>query len=276
MNNILKEIRVKHWLKNLFVLAPFLFTPEKWSPLYLYFIILGLLAFSFVSSSVYILNDLHDVDADRKNNINSIRPYAAGLLNNRTMYLLFIIFFLLSIIIGTAIKTEFALVIVSYLLLNLLYTYYFKKINYINYSVVALGFVLRVLGGCVIVSVTPSIWIVILTFLLTYFISIVKSYINSVKRESDFTQIKILATIIPIIYLFYTISSETIRHFDTKLLVISILPVAVGFIYTIYKIKKEEKRDIVNFFTDKIYWCIYLSWLLIVSGIIGKNYFLSL
>ncbi|RKX67796.1 hypothetical protein DRP44_01385 [candidate division TA06 bacterium] len=273
MNNILREIRIKHWLKNLFVLAPILFTPEKWSADNFRFTLLGILSFSLVSSSVYIMNDLHDVEEDRKNHVNSIRPYAARLISDKAMYLILGVLLFAAILLTIPINIKFILVISGYLVLNLLYTYFLKKINYINYSVVALGFVLRVLGGCAVISVSPSIWIIILTFLLTYFISIVKFYLNGARNKIDYLQIKILAIMIPLIYLFYATSAETIAHFGTKLLVISVIPVIAGFIYTLYKIKREKNKDIVNFFTDKIYWCIYLVWLLIIIGVTGRNYF---
>ena len=269
---IISEVRIKHWLKNLFIFAPFIFTPEKWSFDNLILIVAGFFAFSFMASAVYIINDLHDAVEDKLDVINRKRPYASGKLSKKTMYLMLSGALFIGSLSALLINIPFFVIAESYLILNIFYTLLFEKIKYVNYSIVAVGFVLRVIAGCAVIHAQPSIWIVLITFVLTYYVSVVKVYIRE-KVKSDKIQIEVLSVITPLLYITYTFNRQTIAHFGTDYIFLTSIPVIVGFIYTFYKITREGGKDIVNFFTDKYYWSVYFLWLVGILIIIGKKYF---
>jgi 4-hydroxybenzoate polyprenyltransferase len=274
IKSIIQEIRPKHWLKNIFILAPFLFTPEKWGIDNIIPIIVGFILFSFSASSIYIFNDLMDLEGDKKHPVNRRRAYANGEISKNIMIILMIPSIIITFLFSIIFDKNFFYIIILYIILNIFYSIYLKRIKYINFSIIAIGFLLRILAGCVIINVSPSYWILIMTFLLTYYVSIVKYIINNKQIKSDMVIVKILSYLTIIVYLFYTISPETVLHFDNYFLIFSLIPVVLGFVYTNKKIKISNEIDVVNFLTDKIYWSIYILWLIMVIIPVSIRYFI--
>jgi len=274
IKSVIQEIRPKHWLKNIFILAPFLFTPEKWGINNIISIIVGFILFSFSASLIYIFNDLMDLESDKKRSVNRRRAYANGEISKNIMIILMISSIVITFVFSIIFDKNFFYIIVLYIILNIFYSIYIKRIKYINFSIIAIGFLLRILSGCVIINVSPSYWILVMTFLLTYYVSIIKFIVNNKQMKPDMVIIRILSCLIPIIYLFYTISPETMLHFGNCFLLFSLIPIVLGFVYTNKKIKISNDIDIVNFFTDKIYWSIYILWLIMVIIPVSIRYFI--
>ena len=177
MKKIIKLIRPHQWLKNTFVFFPMFFGGSLMCTEDIMAAVITFFAFSFTASSIYCLNDIIDVDADRKHPKKCNRPIASGAISIPTAYTLM----LLLAVAGFAtclLLTINALatmcIIVGYWLLNVLYCTKLKDYAIIDVCIIAFGFVLRILAGATATETIASHWLVLMTFLLTLFLSFAK------------------------------------------------------------------------------------------------------
>lgn len=174
LSGLLRTMRPHQWVKNLFVLAPLLFAKELFDAPMLLRSLAAFLAFCMAAGTVYILNDLVDVDADRLHPLKRHRPIASGLVPipvaKRAAGGLVVT------ALGGAVLLEplFAACTAAYLVLNLLYSLRLKRIAYVDVLCIAGGFELRVLGGAFAAEVPASAYLLIVTFLLAAFLGLGK------------------------------------------------------------------------------------------------------
>lgn len=174
LHGLMRLMRPKQWVKNCFVLAPLIFTGEFVNPGALAHSLMAVLLFCLASSSTYIINDLHDLERDRRHPGKALsRPLAAGIVT-RTQALL-----LLAILYGSLIAVwPFAAAVVpavlAYLLLNLAYTFVLKNQPVLDIFTIALGFVLRVYAGAAALAVPLSGWMFITTLCLALYLAALK------------------------------------------------------------------------------------------------------
>lgn len=178
IKNILRLTRPKQWIKNFFVFIPMFFGGELFDLHSIELVTLTFFAYSFVASSIYCYNDIVDVDADRNHPVKCQRPIASGALSIRMGYTLMIVMFVLGIGVALTLPPEVMsnvmAVIVFYYVLNLAYCSKLKQYAILDVCIVAFGFVLRILAGGFACELPLSNWIVIMTFLLTLFMSFAK------------------------------------------------------------------------------------------------------
>jgi 4-hydroxybenzoate polyprenyltransferase len=166
-------LRPHQWIKNLFLVAPMLFSFN----LTLYNIIKvfeGILIFSLCASAVYVFNDIHDLNEDRQHPEKSKRPIASGEISISTAFILTIIIYSISLGLALWFNKGFFSVIIVYTILNILYTLKLKHIPILDIVIIAIGFILRLYAGAVIIDVDVSMWIVLVTFLLALFLILAK------------------------------------------------------------------------------------------------------
>ncbi|HEX2606958.1 MAG TPA: UbiA prenyltransferase family protein, partial [Flavisolibacter sp.] len=137
-------------------------------------LMLGFLAFSFMASSIYIINDYRDIEDDKKHPEKSKRPLASGAVSKSAALVICVILVLLGLGTGFLIREKFLFVLGIYFLLNLGYSFGLKTIPILDIVIVAIGFVLRVKGGAVIANAGLSEWLNIMIFLLALFMAIGK------------------------------------------------------------------------------------------------------
>lgn len=172
--NFLYLLRIKQWVKNGFVLAPLLFSGTFLSIAHIFNALTAMVLFCVASSATYIVNDLHDIERDRKHPIKSkTRPLASGAISKAQAY------GVLAVLYGILITAYFFQplvlgVIVFYLALNVLYTYSLKHQPVLDIFTIAFGFVLRVYAGVVALNVPPSSWMLVTTLSLALFLAAVK------------------------------------------------------------------------------------------------------
>lgn len=178
LKGLLALMRPRQWVKNAFVLAPLLFSGEFHD---LDSVLSALIAaglFCIASSATYIVNDLHDIEHDRRHPSKSLtRPLASGLVSPRAALVL------LALLYGALIAAWFRFpeviyVIIGYLLLNLAYTFVLKHQPVLDIFTIALGFVLRVYAGAMALSVPVSGWMFVTTLCLAL-------YLASIKRRQE-------------------------------------------------------------------------------------------
>jgi 4-hydroxybenzoate polyprenyltransferase len=127
-----------------------------------------------LSGAVYIINDLKDVESDRLHPTKRNRPIAAGKLSRNAAVVAAVVAAIASIGAGFLLSIPFGLISVAYLVLQVGYTYVLKNMVLLDVFVIAAGFVLRVVGGAVVIQVAISPWLYIVTILLSLFLGFSK------------------------------------------------------------------------------------------------------
>ncbi len=176
IKHILKLLRPHQWIKNSFVLAPLVFAGKFLSPEALKQALLAFLAFCVASSATYVLNDLKDIEKDRKHPVKcQKRPLASGAISPKTAkFILALLYLILAIFLYSPFSRKFMLPILIYLVLNIFYSYRLKYIPILDIFCIAIGFVLRIFAGGMAISVPISSWMLITTLCLALFLASAK------------------------------------------------------------------------------------------------------
>lgn len=242
---ILKQIRVHQWIKNFLILAPLLFSGRLFDTNSLFLSLLTFLAFSFAASSIYVLNDIKDVESDRKHPIKQKRPLASGKLPMTTAVASAIVCILLTVsILAYIADFKLAMIIVAYCTINILYSLYLKHISIVDCIVISVGFELRILAGCEGIDVQPSDFMLVVTFFLALLLAFIKrkgelkvldKAAHGHRKALSGYSIKLLDTYIHscttmtlISYMFYTIDASTIAIIGADILKYSLILVVYG------------------------------------------------
>ena len=178
---LIKLIRPKQWVKNGFVFAPLIFSGEMHNPDAFMHSLLAAFFFCVASSATYIVNDIYDIDHDRRHPKKSkSRPLASGIVSkNAALVLLGTLYLILAL--GYTVMPKVILVIVAYAVLNLAYTFVLKHEPVIDIFTIAIGFVLRVIAGAVALNLDASAWMCVTTLCLAL-------YLAAVKRRQELAQ----------------------------------------------------------------------------------------
>lgn len=251
MNNILKLIRPHQWLKNVFVLIPMFFGGSLLDPEDIRASLLTFLAYSFVASSVYCFNDINDVEADHRHPVKCKRPLASGAVSMGTAWMLMALMFVLAALMTALLGDRGHIlkvggVLLFYYILNICYCAKLKQYAIVDVCIVAFGFVLRVLAGGFATDITLSKWLVLMTFLLTLFLSFAKRRDdvlrmnetgepprkNTIRYNLTFINqaITITASVTLVCYIMYTVSPEVVARLGSDLLYLTSVFVLLGLL----------------------------------------------
>jgi decaprenyl-phosphate phosphoribosyltransferase len=178
---VFKLIRPKQWVKNGFVFAPLIFSGELLNSAALVQASLAAFFFCIASSATYIVNDIHDIELDRKHPKKSkSRPLASGVVSKvEALFILALLYLIL--IFGYSLMPKVILVIGAYSVLNLAYTFFLKHEPVIDIFTIAIGFVLRVIAGAMALDLAASAWMCVTTLCLAL-------YLAAVKRRQELAQ----------------------------------------------------------------------------------------
>ena len=178
---LLKLMRPKQWVKNGFVFAPLMFTGLFLDLTAITQTVMAFILFSLAASATYVVNDLRDIEQDRKHPVKSKkRPLASGQVTPaQAKKLLVGLYAVLAV--GFIYQPMIMAVIMAYLLLNVAYSFYLKHQPVLDIFTIALGFVLRVYAGAVAISVPVSSWMFVTTLCLAL-------YLAAVKRRQELVQ----------------------------------------------------------------------------------------
>lgn len=178
---LIRLLRPRQWVKNVFVLAPLIFSGEFLHPQSIRSSLLAFVLFCVASSATYIVNDLHDIERDRRHPTKSkTRPLAAGKVTV-TMALGLLGVLLVLLVAAGFVAPRVMAVIAAYLLLNVAYSFVLKHQPVIDIFTIALGFVLRVYAGAMALAVPLSSWMFVTTLCLAL-------YLAAVKRKQELAQ----------------------------------------------------------------------------------------
>lgn len=249
IKNLLKIIRPQQWLKNAFVLVPLFFGGSLLDSSDIVASVITAVAFSFVASAIYCLNDIVDVEDDRHHPVKCHRPIASGKVSvgqgYACMAAMVILAFLTTILLGSH-AIGVATVIAAYLIMNIAYCLWLKRYAIVDVCVIAFGFVLRLLAGGQATDIWLSNWIVLMTFLLTLFLSLAKRRDdvvrmnktghaprkNTIRYNLEFVNqaITITATVTLVCYIMYTVSPDVEQRIGTRYLYLTTVFVLLGIL----------------------------------------------
>ena len=223
-----KALRIKQWTKNGALLAPLLFAKgvvREGLPLKS---VVAVLAFSFLASGVYLVNDWVDKEKDRLHPEKRHRPIAAGLLGPPMIIVLVALCWAVAAALGFWLGPQFLGVCAAYLILQVLYTLALKKAVILDVMVIALGFILRVVAGAVAINVMVSNWLFLCTLLLALFLGFAKRRheLSSLEGSASAHRANLEDYSLPMLdqmmsisaastilaYGLYTVSQETVNH----------------------------------------------------------------
>lgn len=283
IKNYMKILRPKQWMKNFFVMLPLFFGGELFNGKALLAGAITFLAYSFAASSIYCFNDIHDVDDDRRHPVKRLRPIASGAVSTSVAYALMFTCFALSML-SMFFLPDYALqtggILLLYWLLNLAYCARLKQYAIIDVCIVALGFVLRLLAGGFATHIPLSKWIVLMTFLITLFMSFAKRRDdvirmertgeaprkNTIRYNLTFINqaITITASVTLVCYIMYTVSPEVIQNFQTDYLYLTTIFVLVGLLrYIQLTVVDQKSGDPTKvLLKDRFTQLVVVAWLL--------------
>lgn len=182
---LVREMRPKQWSKNLLVFAALIFSIDRFNLDMGLYAFIGFACFCIISSCVYILNDFVDREADKVHPTKKNRPIASGELNPYVALIFGLVIFLLVISFAVYFNNLFGIVLILYFLLNVAYSFKLKHIVILDVMTIASGFVLRAVGGALVIHVEMTPWFLICTMLLALFLGINKRRNELIVLEKD-------------------------------------------------------------------------------------------
>lgn len=237
----IRLLRVKHYIKNLFVLIPLFFSLSFRDLNLVFYCFLTFCFFSLTSSSIYIINDCKDCEVDRMHPKKCKRPIASKEISLKQGYIIAGFLIVFSLILSyLLVNKSVSYILLIYWLMNLAYTYYLKQLALIDVMIIALGFILRIYAGSFAIRVETSQWLLLTSLALSLYLGFGKRYGEFVRTGADsqtrqslrnytkqsletFLNITMTATII--FYSLYTVYGQT----KIPYLVFSLPLVFLGF-----------------------------------------------
>ncbi|NOY93174.1 MAG: UbiA prenyltransferase family protein [Deltaproteobacteria bacterium] len=282
---LLRTMRPHQWVKNLFVLAPLIFAKELGTlgPALRTAAAFGL--FCLASSTVYILNDLADIEADRAHPVKRNRPLASGQVPTGVARGVGLALAAL-VLTGSAFLGSWVFASIGgYLALNLAYTFGLKRVAYVDVLSITAGFELRVLAGTFAAHVPPTLYLLVVTFLLATFLGFGKRMHELVQGEGASKQRAVLArydrrTLLTLLYttglatvgtyVVYTLDPSNRVAFGTDYLLLSAPMPLFGVLRFLHLVRRhpEVESPTEEMLKDKPFLANLALWVVVVLGLI--------
>jgi 4-hydroxybenzoate polyprenyltransferase len=283
---LIESLRPAQWVKNGFVFAALIFSRNLTDLNRDLRVSLAALLFCLISSSSYLVNDIFDASEDRRHPTKRLRPVASGRLSVRVAASTALLLTILATASAWALDHTFFVVLVSYAGLNLLYSWFLKRVILLDVFVVAAGFLFRVIGGAVVIHVEFSSWLIVCTILVALFLALSKRRHELVALgENASNHRAILANYSPYFldqliaivtastlmsYALYTLSPDVRTKFPGKRLELTVPFVLFGIFRYLYLVhQKEEGGNPTRvLLTDFVLLSVVLMWAISVILII--------
>jgi 4-hydroxybenzoate polyprenyltransferase len=279
-------MRPQQWIKNLFLFAALVFSGHLFIEGDFGRTVAGFLLFSVAASGVYIFNDITDLERDRLHPVKRLRPLPSGRLS--VGFAGGVSAFLAGAGLAGAwlLEPAFGGILLTYVLLNVLYSIYLKHVVILDVMTISAGFVLRVLAGAAIIEVPTSEWLIICTVLLSLFLGFSKRRHELTMLEATADNhravlqhyspyfldqmIGIVTASTVMSYILYTISEDTVQKFGTKNLIYTVPFVLYGIFRYLYLVhKRDEGGDPTRLaLTDRPLLFNTILWICAASAII--------
>lgn len=253
-----KLIRISSWPKNFFVFVPAIFAKRIFESETVNSIVIAFFIFSLASSIVYIFNDIIDAPKDAIHPLKKNRPIAKGAITKRNASILLSVFAIIFMVANFKMKYDFIMILWLYIIVNILYTVFLKKIVIVDIFCIASGFMLRVLAGAFIISVIISSWLILTTIFLSLFLAVMKRRVEIASSPNALEQRDVLkdysisftdqigaitASGVILSYALYSVADRTVKSFGTEGLVYTTIFVIFGIFRYMYLVYKKEKGE---------------------------------
>jgi len=245
IGEIVTLLRPHQYIKNLFVLAPIFFAGMAVDIHLLVQSLYAFIFFSLTASSIYILNDIMDVEEDKAHPKKKNRPIARGSVPISAAWITFSVLMTVSLLGSWYVSVNLTYVLVAYILLNFFYSIGLKHYSILDISMISVGFVLRIFAGSVVIETPPSMWIILMTFLLALFLAFAKrrddvllackglktrKNINGYNLEFVNAAMIVMSSVIIVAYIFYTISESVQVRLSANYLYLTVFFVIIGIL----------------------------------------------
>jgi len=254
---VIKSMRPAQWIKNLIIFAPLVFSRNLFSGALALQILAGFGVFCLLSGSVYIINDLVDLERDKLHPAKSLRPLASGRLPKSVAVGALIFFLTASFVAAFELGLDFMGIAAAYFALNIFYSSLLKHVVIVDVMSISLGFILRVLAGAVLISVPITPWLLMCTMLLALFLGFAKRRHELVQLEDNANShrrvlmhyspyfldqmIMIVTASTVMSYALYTISVDTVQHVGSNHLLYTTPFVLYGIFRYLYLVHQKEE-----------------------------------
>lgn len=256
ITGLIKTMRPKQWVKNIFIFAPLIFDVKLFNLDYLAQAIAGFVLLCLVSGTVYIINDLADIEKDRQHPRKRNRPLASGQLGTSAAIIAAIVIPIVALPLGFLLNPVFGLILTGYLLLQIAYSFWLKNIVIIDVMLIACGFLLRVAAGVPLVNATRfSPWLYVCMTLLALLIGfgkrrhelvLLKENANMHRQSLQEYNLSLLDHIISIVtastllaYSLYTFSAEGLPSNHAMMLTIPFVLYGIFRYLYLIQVRKE-------------------------------------
>ncbi len=280
---IFKLLRVKQWVKNLFVFLPAIFSGQLLNAETFLHTLEAFFVFCLISSTIYILNDICDRKADREHPRKRLRPIASGKVSVGLASVIAVVIFVAAFVLAWlffGMNVDVFLIAAGYVIMNIAYTLTLKNIAILDVIIIATGFVLRVLMGGAACGIWVSPWLVMMVFLLTLLIAFGKRRDDLILAATDGKKIRksvtgynitfinqvisLLAGTMIVAYVCYTLSNDVMMRFASQnVYLTSVFVIAAVFRYLQLIYVREESgspTDII--YRDRFIQSCCVLWLL--------------
>ena len=253
---LLVSLRPNQWTKNLLLFAPLLFAVKLFEPVAVVRATAGFFVFCALSSVVYLINDCLDRDADRTHPLKRLRPIAAGDVSRTTALVAAGVLAAAGLAGAASLGGSFFIVAAGYVVLQTLYSVALKHVVILDALTLAIGFVLRAMGGAAVIDVAVSHWLFVCTILGALFIALAKrrhelvlladgagTHRPILDEYSPYLLDQMIAVVTAstlIAYVFYTISPETEQKFGTGRLGLTIPFALYGIFRYLYLVHRRD------------------------------------
>ena len=270
----LELARPLHAIKSLIVFAPLFFTFEINLDSYL-MTLAAFVLFYLASSTIYIFNDIVDLEKDKMHRFKMNRPIASGRVTTKEAKYLLIILLTFSTFVSFVFNEKLFFIILIYLTINILYSLILKKVFLVDIIVIAFGFILRLFAGAVVTDISLSPWIILITFLLASLLAVSKRMdtesivsADSTNTSKLYTQkkIKVIILILTVsligVYILFTLFSEIIIKHNILYLPTNSIFVVFGVARYLYLLSNNPINydPIAIFFSDHLLKITFILW----------------
>jgi 4-hydroxybenzoate polyprenyltransferase len=278
--SVLSLIRVKQWVKNLFLFIPLFFAGSLFEIHQIAIVLLGAFAFCMVASGIYIINDYQDRNIDRLHPKKKFRPIASGEISPVTAWILVVLFAGSGLFLASQLDMNFFYITSIYFIINLGYSYGLKNIPIVDLFIVSSGFLLRVYAGGILASIEITHWLSLMILLLSLFLIVAKrrddliiqSSTGEVVRKSsqaynlEFINscLTLISAVTVVAYIMYTVSPEVTERFNSDYLFITTIFVIAGVMryLQITFVEKKSGSPTTVLLKDKFIMFTIIGWVL--------------
>jgi len=242
--NAVKLLRPKHWLKNVLLFISITFSGRLSDPESVSRVLVGFLAFSFMSSAVYILNDIRDREADRCHEVKRNRPIASGAVNVPTALGLMAILLALGLMLNLmafGLDWNCLILLFTYFAVNLGYSMGLKNVPFLDIFLLVSGFSLRVFYGAAIIHEEVSNWVLLTVLALSFYLSLGKRR-NELMRNREKN----------------TSSVRRVLHYYSFSFLDKFMYLCLAIAIVFYALWSADTDVINTFKTDKLIWTVPL------------------